>query len=81
MWIKFKKGHPAFAYRPGSVTELTKDVIKQYDLNENGYVIPATEEEIAAAKAAIVLEVAKQAAIDSRTAMVDTLQTALVQNR
>lgn len=55
-WIKFQKGHPAFAYFVGDVVELKKETIAEHQLLKLGYAVNAEEEEIEAAIAAIEAE-------------------------
>ena len=56
MWVKFKKGHPAFSYFVGDVADISDEAVEHYGLNENGYTVPATKAEKEAARAALEAE-------------------------
>ena len=56
MWVKFKKGHPAYGYFVGDVAEIKDEEIESIGLNEKGFTIPATKKETDEAKEAIAAE-------------------------
>lgn len=59
-WVKFKKGHPDYAYFPGDVTQLPDEVLEgKKGLHELGYTVPATKAEIAEAKELDAVPVSK----------------------
>ena len=80
MWVKFKKGHPKFAYFVGDVADISKTDVDEYKLLD-GYVINADESEINAAKKAIEDEKTQKAKEASETGGVDATLAIVEQQR